>query len=172
LFDVPVTLRLPVGTSTGLRRNGRVLHLKTRVAREVGESVASGVNMTLSLEAGSNIPAGGFDVRTSHCDVTRANLHISGDLDTDGAAVLAQVIDGHVRAGRRFLRVNLGGVRTLGDAAMVVIARAHEQLLAARGTLILTGVGDRIEAALRLAAPGSPLLLLPAMASDVDRPTA
>lgn len=117
--------------------------------------------MTLSVEAGSNLPASGFDVRTSRCDAARANLSVSGDLDADGAAVLAQVIDGHVRAGRRFLRLHLGGVRSLGDAAMLVIARAHEQLLAARGTLILTGVEGRIEAALRLAAPASPLLLLP-----------
>jgi anti-anti-sigma regulatory factor len=118
--------------------------------------------MTLSVEAGANLPASGFDVRTSRCDATRANLSVSGDLGSDGAAVLEQVIDGHLRAGRRFLRLHLGGVRSLGDAAMVVIARAHEQLLAGRGTLILTGVEGHVEAALRLAAPGSPLLLVPA----------
>ena len=123
--------------------------------------------MTLSVEAGSSIPTGGFDVRTSSCDATRANLNVSGDLDTDGAEVLAQVIEGHVRAGRRFLRLHLGGVRHLGDAATVVIARAHEQLLAGRGTLILIGVDSRLEAALRLAAPGSPLLLLPASPTGI-----
>jgi anti-anti-sigma regulatory factor len=122
--------------------------------------------MTLSVETGLNIPTGGFDVRTSSCDATRANLTVSGDLDDDGAAVLGQVIEGHIRAGRRFLRVHLGGIRALGDQATVVIARAHEQLLAARGTLILTGVEGRIEAALRAAAPGSPLLLVPATAAE------
>ena len=119
--------------------------------------------MTLSIETGPSIPTGGFDVRTSSCDAIRANLTVSGDLDDDGAAVLSEVIEGHIRAGRRFLRLHLGGVRSLGDAAMVVIARAHEQLLAGRGTLILTGVSGRIEAALRIAAPASPLLLLPAL---------
>ena len=123
--------------------------------------------MTLSVETGSSIPTGGFDVRTSTCDATRANLTVSGDLDADGAAVLEQVIDGHVRAGRRFLRLEMGGLRTVGDAATVVIARAHEQLLASRGTLILTGVERHIEARLRAAAR-SPLLLLPATSADLS----
>ena len=124
--------------------------------------------MTLSVETSPSSPTGGFDVRTSSCDSTRANLTISGDLDDDGAAVLGEVIEGHVRTGRRFLRLNLGGVRSLGDAAMVVIARAHEQLLAGRGTLILTGVDGRLEAALRIAAPASPLLLVPAGPAEVS----
>jgi len=123
--------------------------------------------VTLSVETEPSIPTSGFDVRTSSCDSIRANLTVSGDLDDDGAAVLGEVIEGHIRTGRRFLRLHLGGVRTLGDAAMVVIARAHEQLLAGRGTLILTGVDGRIEAALRIAAPASPLLLLPALPADV-----
>jgi len=123
--------------------------------------------MTLSVEAGSSIPTGGFDVRTASCDANRANLYVSGDLDSDGAVVLAQVIEGHVRAGRRFLRLNLGGVRSLCDAATVVIARAHEQLLATRGTLILTGVDGSMEQLLRLAAPASPLLLLPATLTEI-----
>lgn len=123
--------------------------------------------MTLSVETGPTIPTGGFDVRTTTCDATRANLHVSGDLDDDGATVLGQVIDGHLRAGRRFLRLHLDGVRSLGVAATVAIARAHEQLLATRGTLILIGVAGDIEAALRLAAPASPLLLLPATPADL-----
>jgi anti-anti-sigma regulatory factor len=124
--------------------------------------------VTLSVETSPSSPTGGFDVRTSSCDTIRANLTISGDLDDDGAAVLGEVIEGHVRTGRRFLRLHLGGVRSLGDAAMVVIARAHEQLLAARGTLILTGVDGRLEAALRIAAPASPLLLLPVRPAEVS----
>lgn len=130
-------------------------------------TAVSGAIVTLSVETGPSIPTGGFDVRTSTCDSIRANLTVSGDLDDDGAAVLSEVIDGHVRSGRRFLRLHLAGVRGLGDAAMVVIARAHEQLLTRRGTLILTGVSGRIEAALRVAAPGSPLLVLPALPADV-----
>ena len=59
--------------------------------------------------------------------------HISGDLDDDGAAVLGEVIEGHVRTGRRFLRLHSAACARWATRRSVVIARAHEQLLAARG---------------------------------------
>jgi anti-anti-sigma regulatory factor len=122
--------------------------------------------MTLPRKIDRPVPNGGFDVRTTRCDAVRATLHLSGDLDEGGAAVLAQVIDGHVRAGRRFLRMGVGGLRSLGDAAVDVIACAHDWLLAAKGTMILTGVGGPIEAALRTAEPGSPLLMVAPTAAE------
>jgi anti-anti-sigma regulatory factor len=165
LFDAAVTLLLPVGIPGELAQAG------TAATENQGPGVeataTSGANVTLFVEAGPALPAGGFDVRTTTCDAARANLQVSGDLNDDGAAVLAHVIDGHVRAGRRFLRLHLGGVRSLGAAATVTIARAHEQLLAGRGTLVLIGVTGDIEAALRVAAPASPLLLLPATAAEL-----
>jgi anti-anti-sigma factor len=122
--------------------------------------------MTLHIEADRSVPTGGFDVRTARCDATRANLHLSGDLDDGAAVVLAEVIDGHVRAGRRFLRLHVGGLRSLDDAAVAVLAQAHERLLTARGTMILTGVRGPIEQALRAAAPASPLFMLPPNAAE------
>jgi anti-anti-sigma regulatory factor len=110
-----------------------------------------------------------FDVQTTRSDELRANLKVSGLLDSGAAAVLGQVIDGHIRAGRRFLRVNVGGVRSLGDSAIDVIARAHERLLARRGTMILTGVSAGMEAVLRAATPASPLLLVSPTAADRAR---
>jgi anti-anti-sigma regulatory factor len=120
----------------------------------------------LPLEADRPVPVTGFDVRTAGCDATRANLHLSGNLDDGAAVVLAEVIDGHIRAGRRFLRLHVGGLKVLGTQAVDVIAAAHDRLLASKGTMILTAVGGPIEAALRAAAPGSPLLLLPPTAAE------
>jgi anti-anti-sigma factor len=111
-------------------------------------------------------PPGGFEVRTLRCDASRANLHVSGDLDGEAAAVLAHVIDAHVRAGRRFLRLHIGGLRSLGEEAIAVIASAHEQLMTRRGTMILTGVEASLEAALRAATPASPLLLVGPTAAE------
>lgn len=122
--------------------------------------------MTLHIETDRMAMSGGFDVRTSRSDATRANITLTGDLDEDAAAVLAEVIDGHVRAGRRFLRMHVGGLRSLSHASVDVIARAHDRLLGVRGTLILTGVVGPVEAVLRSAAPGSPLFLLPPTASE------
>jgi anti-anti-sigma regulatory factor len=110
-----------------------------------------------------------FDVETTRSDELRANLKVSGLIDAGAAAVLAQVIDGHIRAGRRFLRVNVGGVRSFGGSAIDVIALAHERLLARRGTMILTGVSAGMEAVLRTATPASPLLLVSPTAADLPR---
>lgn len=108
----------------------------------------------------------GFDVRTSRSDALRANLQVTGHLDADSATLLQHVIDGHLRAGRRYLRVHVGGVTAIDDAALAVIAATHERLLATRGTLILTGVRADIEPVLRAAAPASPLLLLAVTAAE------
>jgi anti-anti-sigma factor len=107
-----------------------------------------------------------FDVRTSRWDATRANLQVSGHLDAGGAAVLATVLDGHLRAGRRFLRLHIGGVRSLAEEAIAVIADAHDQLLARRGTMILTSVSPSMEDVLRAATLTSPLFMIRPTAAE------
>jgi anti-anti-sigma regulatory factor len=118
---------------------------------------------------GSSTPGVRFEVHTVRCDALRANVRVSGNVDAGGAAVLAHVIESHVRAGRRFLRLNIAGVRTLGAAAVQVLAAAHDQLLARRGTMILTGVSRPMEARLRAASPASPLLILPPTAAELPQ---
>ncbi|HZZ97212.1 MAG TPA: STAS domain-containing protein [Jatrophihabitantaceae bacterium] len=115
---------------------------------------------------GASVSGAGFDVRTLRCDATRANVRVSGDLDADGAAVLAQVIDSHLRAGRRFLRLHIGGVRSMSEDAVATVAAAHDRLLGRRGTMILTGVSESMEAILRAATPASPLLLVSPTAAE------
>jgi anti-anti-sigma factor len=125
--------------------------------------------MTLSVGTGRDEPSASgtvFEVRTARCDAMRASLRIGGDVDDEAAAVLAHVIEGHLRSGRRFLRVNVASVRTLSSAAVAVIAAAHEQLLGRRGTMILTGVSDPLANVLRAATPASPLFLLAPTAAE------
>jgi anti-anti-sigma factor len=125
--------------------------------------------MTLSVGTGRDdqfASSTGFEVRTTRSDEIRANIQVSGDFGDEAAAVLAEVIDGHVRSGRRYLRLNVGAVRTLSSAAVSVIAAAHERLLGRRGTMILTGVSARLERELRAATPASPLFLLLPTAAD------
>lgn len=122
---------------------------------------------TTSVERQPNDrPAAAFDVRTARADATRANVHVSGHLDAGAAVVLAHVIDGHLSAGRRFLRLHIGGVRGLSPEAIQVIAEAHEQLLARRGTMILTGVSSTLEDVLRAATLTSPLLMIRPTAAE------
>lgn len=119
--------------------------------------------MTLSVDASpveSPRSPDGFSVHTTKCDANRANIRVTGLLDDGAAAVLAGVIESHLRANRRFLRLHVGEVRSLAAAAVDVLARAHEQVLARRGTMILTGVTASLEAQLRSAPLASPLFLL------------
>lgn len=100
-------------------------------------------------------------------DESSADLALTGRLDAEAAAVLSIAVDGHLRAGRRYLRLNLAAVPAIDRPALDRLAVLHRRLLAARGTLILTGLGARLEHQLSSAQPG--LLLLARTAADHTR---
>jgi anti-anti-sigma factor len=114
----------------------------------------------------SEQPAGGFDLRTDACDASRARLQIAGHLDAGAAVLLGEVLDGHLRAGRRYLRIHIGALQSISSEAIAVIADVHQRLLGVGGTMILTGVDPETEAALRASTPTSPLLLLAPTAAE------
>jgi hypothetical protein len=60
------------------------------------------------------------------------------------------VLDGHLAAGRHLLRLDLSGVTFLDASTLSGIARVHAAALDRRGTLVLTGVTQRIARILRL----------------------
>jgi anti-sigma B factor antagonist len=91
-----------------------------------------------------------MSVDTVGLDQLRAHVRVTGDLDVSTGAPLWAVLDGHLAAGRRFLRLDLSGVTFLDAAALTGISRAHRDALAVRGTLVLTGVRPRIVRLLRL----------------------
>lgn len=112
----------------------------------------------------SPVTADQFSVVTEYFDRNRAGLRVVGRLDTATAPVLACVADGHVRADRRYLRMNVSRVCSVEEDAIDVLHELHRRLLARRGTLIITGVGTSLEAALtRVSAE---LLLLAPTATD------
>jgi ABC-type transporter Mla MlaB component len=121
--------------------------------------------MTPDLDVQPSPPATDtFAASTVQCDARRAELEISGVLDVDAAAVLDAMVGAQVRAGRRYLRVNVAPVTRIDSAALGVLSRLHRRLLACRGTLILTGVTGRHERVLAHADPT--LLLLPPTAAE------
>jgi hypothetical protein len=113
-------------------------------------------------------PAMRFAVRTEDCDSLRASVHVSGFVAPDAAALLQQVLDDHQRAGRRFVRLDVRKVKTLCPEAIAVVRRAHDALLARRGTLILTGVDARVGEMLRRGDPDGRLLLLAPTADQLS----
>jgi len=92
-----------------------------------------------------------MSVETVRLDQTRAYVKVSGEVDLATAAPLWAVLDGHLGAGRRFLRLDLAGVSFLDGSALTGLTRVHQDALARRGTLVLTGVSARVARVLRLA---------------------
>lgn len=80
---------------------------------------------------------------TVHADASRASVHVAGNLDLATVDDLMTVLDEHIRAGRRYLRVDLGSCTFLDSTALARLVRLHLRLLETRGTLVLTGVRHR-----------------------------
>lgn len=89
-------------------------------------------------------------VRTLRADSNRANIKVTGELDVSTAAPLWAVLQGHLASGRRFLRLDLSGVTFLDATALTGITKTHQELLARRGTLVITGVRSLVARVLRM----------------------
>ena len=107
-----------------------------------------------------------FDVVTTAYDRFRADLRVRGGLEAASAPVLAEVIAGHLRARRRFIRLDVLGLRICDPGAAHVLLDAHRNLLAERGTLILTGVTRALHHALEQAGLAQDLFTVPACAHE------
>jgi anti-anti-sigma factor len=92
-----------------------------------------------------------MSVDTVHIGDQRAHVKVTGDLDLATAAALWAVLHGHLLAGRRFLRLDQSDVTFVDAATLTALQRVHDDALERRGTLVLTGVHDRIARILRIA---------------------
>lgn len=79
-------------------------------------------------------------VETVRCETQRAFVRVDGELDMGTAAPLWAVLRGHLSSGRRYLRLDVHGLRFLDATALSGITAVHRDALEARGTLVLTGV--------------------------------
>ncbi|MDT4933083.1 MAG: hypothetical protein QOK11_975 [Pseudonocardiales bacterium] len=73
-------------------------------------------------------------------DNTRACIRLCGEIDAALAPALSGLVDEHVAADRRYLRLEMSAVTFMDTTVLGVILAAHHRLLRSRGTLILTGV--------------------------------
>lgn len=99
--------------------------------RPVGAELASGASDAV------------LGLATVYRDASRATVHVAGDLDLSSMERLTATLEAHIDAGRRYLRVDLGSCTFLDSTALARLVPIHRRLLASRGTLILTGVGQR-----------------------------
>lgn len=89
---------------------------------------------------------------TVHCDdVSRsATVAVAGELDLATADELAAALEQQIRRGRRYVRIEMSQLTFLDATALSVLAGAHHELLARRGTLTLTGVSRPVSRLLRI----------------------
>jgi anti-sigma B factor antagonist len=99
-------------------------------------------------------------------DRTTALVRAVGEWDLANAHLLAEQLEEHETAGRRFVRLDVSAVSFLDCTCLEVLVAAHRRLLAARGTLVLTGVTPRLTRLIGLARLDE--VLLTTDVSDLD----
>lgn len=112
-----------------------------------------------------------MSVRTTEHDDLRALVKVRGEVDLGTSAPLWAVLEAHLGAGRRFLRLDLSRVTLLDATALTGIVRVHRTLLERRGTLVVTGVRGMVGRVLRVTGLDRELLVSGTRADD-DLPTA
>jgi anti-sigma B factor antagonist len=100
-----------------------------------------------------------MSVQTVRFDRLRAHVRAGGDIDLSTAAPLWAVLDGHLAAGRRFLRLDLSEVTFLDATGLSGVTRVHHEALSRRGTLVLTGIHTHIAKLLQLTGLDEVLLI-------------
>jgi anti-sigma B factor antagonist len=79
-------------------------------------------------------------------------VQASGELDSATSALLDTVLRRSVARGARFVRLDLSRLQFCDAAGLSVLVRLHHELLAGRGTLVLTAVAAGVRKVLRLTA--------------------
>jgi anti-anti-sigma factor len=112
-----------------------------------------------------------MSVDTVECDASRALVKVAGELDLATVSPLWAVLDCHLAAGRRFLRLDLSEVTFMDAAALGGIIRVHHQALDHRGTLVITGARPPVTRMLRLTSLDEVLFVGgPRADDDLDSP--
>jgi anti-anti-sigma regulatory factor len=78
----------------------------------------------------------GFEVATISSDVLRASVRVAGALSARTCPLLRGVLIAHLRAGRRYLRVNLAGA-SVDDLAVLEPLRAMHSSVAELGGMLV-----------------------------------
>lgn len=105
-------------------------------------------------------------VQTTLQDAHRATVQVRGHVTAAALEPLAEAIEAHLREGRRFLRINLSGVRELDRGGVDLLERTHHLLLSRRGTLVLTGAHSAVMNVLRRAGLDRVLFVLAPSADE------
>ena len=99
-------------------------------------------------------------------DERRASLRLVGDLDLCGAGILHAWLAAELRAGRRYLRLDLSELSFIDSCGIRVLHEMHRAALAERGTLLLVGATPRTMRLLALVGLDRELFLVDGFVED------
>ena len=92
-------------------------------------------------------------------DAWRAVVALRGELDLAHVSRLQAVLDGHLNAGRRMLRLDTQDVTFMDSSVLGVIVAAHRRCTELHASLILTGVSGIVQRIVQLTALDQVLLI-------------
>ena len=90
-------------------------------------------------------------VQTMASDDWRAAIALRGELDIANSDELRAELAGHLAAGRRVIRVDVGALEFMDSTALGELVSASERCIAEQGSLILTHVPGRLKRLIDLA---------------------
>jgi anti-anti-sigma factor len=91
-----------------------------------------------------------FEVRVQLSQGDRATLKLSGELDLCSVDLLEAVLHNHIAAGRRYIRLDMSGLKFIDCAGLRAVVDAHNALLFEHGRLDLIRVGPPTARLLRI----------------------
>jgi anti-anti-sigma regulatory factor len=94
-------------------------------------------------------PGASLEVATTAADTLRAAVTVHGTLSERTQPLLQSVLGTHVRAGRRYLRVDLAHAVVADPTVLTPLVEAHAALLALGGMLIFDNAEEQVAALLR-----------------------
>lgn len=83
-------------------------------------------------------------ITTTTQDDWHASVSLLGEFDAANSDALRAVLDEHLDAGRRVLRLDTAGVSFMDSSGVGAIVHAHARCHDEHGSLIITGVQPRI----------------------------
>ena len=103
-----------------------------------------------------------LDVVTRHSEPLRASLAATGELDLASRDGLAAVLADQLGHGRRYVRIDLTELSFCDCTGLNTLLAAHQDFIAAHGSLVLTGARPAFVRLLKLAALDDVLFVGPA----------
>jgi anti-anti-sigma regulatory factor len=85
-----------------------------------------------------------FEVATVSADASRATIRTTGALTRSTCAVLISVLQAHLHTGRRYFRVDVGGLTALDESALAALADTHRHVAERGGMLVFENAPPRL----------------------------